>query len=63
MLPTGISTSGASTDFSLGSSTLDTSAAGPKQDTTQQTETGKPSHFTAPCTCDFQRIINPLCLN
>jgi len=43
MPPTGISTSGVSTDFSLGSSTLDTSAAGLKQDNTQQTENRDPS--------------------
>jgi len=46
MPTTGISTSVVSTDFSLGSSTLDTSAAGPKQENTQQTENGKPSIFT-----------------
>jgi len=43
MPPTSISTSGVSTDFSLGSSTLDTSVAGPKQENTQQTESGKRS--------------------
>jgi len=41
MPPTGISTSGVSTvpvtDFPRGSSALETSAAGPKRDTTQQT--------------------------
>ena len=45
--PTGMSISGVSTvpvtDSPLGSSILDTSAAGPKQDTAQQTQTGKPS--------------------
>jgi len=49
MPPTDISTSGVSTvpvtDFPLGSSTLDTSAVGPKQDYTQQTRTGKPSQL------------------
>ena len=47
MLPTGISTLGVFTvpvtDYPLGSSALYTSAAGPEQDKTQQTETRKPS--------------------
>jgi len=52
MPPTGISTSGVSTvpdtDFPLGSSALDTSAAGPKHNQPQQTQTGKPSNAQTP---------------
>jgi len=52
---TGISTSAVSTvpvtDFPLGSSTLDTTAAGPEQDKRKQTENRNPSHVVCTHYC------------